>query len=141
MKQQLKSIAEGLFITGKTLVEISQVIHVSQVTLSKWKKKHNWDVKRESWAGSDEEIIISINKEIKRLLDQTSEGGMDASVADSLSKLVKIKESLGKRWAEMVVLVMGRFQKYFMMRPDIDDNVSEKLKELIDDFFNTLEEE
>ena len=96
-----KELAEQLFINeGYNAKTISQMVDISEPTISKWRTKYNWDKRRT-------EILAAPHK-IKELLlqemEKISEGKKSVIDADSLSKIAKAIASVDQKISLQVVI-------------------------------------
>jgi len=87
--------AQGLYLKGKTLEQISELTGVSVTTLSAWKNTYNWDEKRDSYRkrpGAIQEKIVDI---LQHKLEDVDPANFNSVDADIVSKMTKAAKDLG----------------------------------------------
>ena len=137
--------AESMYIKGKTLVEISNLLGISQRTLSRWKKIGIWEEKRRKYLRNSLAIQEKIDEKIAELVErlgQIEDKAEEARTIDQISKLAKVKESFGKigDLSSQALYVFDKFTSYIRER-EKDLVVIEKLQKHIHGFIrNTMEE-
>lgn len=107
--QAKKTMAERMFVEdGMTAKAIAEMIDVSEVTLSKWRKgkegEKSWDDKRAEMLASPHKIREILLKE----LILVSEGKVSKVDADALAKINKVIESLSDKISAQVVFSVFR---------------------------------
>ena len=113
------SDAEFLYTRGNTLEQIRMVTGVSVNTLSKWKQRYDWDVKRKKI--NQQPLALAdmvgevLGNQVKEMLDEVRAGnGVSPETSDSISKLSAVRKSLGNTedLGAMVILVTERLSKF-----------------------------
>lgn len=95
-----KLIAERMFVEdGMSAKAISEMIEVSQVTLSKWRKEGDWDNKRAQMLAAPHKLREILMKELKTI----AEGGKSKVDADALAKVNKVIETMSDRISVQIV--------------------------------------
>jgi chorismate-pyruvate lyase len=108
--------AESLFVdAGMTCTAISQTLKISEVTLSSWRNKFEWDKRREESLASPAKIREILLKELKLIAD----GNKPTIEADSLIKIQKVFMSF-ERQATSLPITMGVFQAFDNWMADQD---------------------
>ena len=89
--QAKKVMAERMFVEdGMTAKAISEMLDVSQVTLSGWRNKGGWDDKRAQMLAAPHKLREILMKELKTI----AEGGKSLIDADALAKVNKVIEAM-----------------------------------------------
>jgi hypothetical protein len=95
-----KLIAERMFVEdGMSAKAISEMIEVSQVSLSKWRKEGDWDNKRAQMLAAPHKLREILMKELKTI----AEGGKSNVDADALAKVNKVIETMSDRISVQIV--------------------------------------
>jgi hypothetical protein len=98
--QAKKVMAERMFVEdGMTAKAISDMLDVSQVTLSKWRNDGDWDKKRAEMLAAPHKLREILMKELKTI----AEGGISLVDADALAKVNKVIESMSDRISVQIV--------------------------------------
>lgn len=87
--------AERMFIReGKGVTEVADTLGISRATISRWKKKRNWDQRRLDFNNSTQ----AISEKLLKLLadDVNSLQQLDSSAVDRITKAVKSIKSLNQ---------------------------------------------
>ena len=150
--------AERLFVRkGKSPAEVAAALRElfgrgapSEATIDRWRRRYNWDRKREVYRKSPqsalddmEAVIPSFTRELRDMVTRGSLSPADTDkanrLADSLSKLTK---SIGAVRKEQDILsatveVMGKFCPYVKAN-EKDEEVLERLVEHINNFSNMI---
>jgi len=103
-------IAEDLFIrAGLTAKDISEQLGVSEQTLTKWKKKGNWESRKQEISTSPLKIKELLLSEAHKIA-----GGEISTIdSDKLSKIMAAIDRLDKRISVRVVMdVFREFDNY-----------------------------
>lgn len=105
-----RTIAEDLFIDkGMTCKAISELIAVSEKTLSKWRNDGEWDKKRDENLAAPHKIRLVILKEMNAVANG-QKGTIDA---DALSKLSKVMETIsGPISPQVTITVLKEFDNW-----------------------------
>lgn len=105
-----RELAEQLFINeGYNAKTISQMVDISEPTISKWRTKFNWEKRRT-------EILAAPHK-IKELLlaemEKISKGEKSLVDADALSKIAKAIQSVDQKISlQVIVSVFKEFDNW-----------------------------
>jgi len=100
-KDNQRKIAEGMFIEqGMTCKAISELIGVSENTLSKWRTAHNWDDLRDEELAAPHKIRAILLKELKNL----AEGQASTIDADALAKISKVMDTISDKLSPQIVI-------------------------------------
>jgi len=106
--------AEQLFLAGKTIKDIAEMLGISAKSIGEWSTKHKWAAKRKARSGSASEIIEFVldvlQSKLRQLRDMPPEQ-VDAGMIDGIYKLMLMAEKLAKetRLLEKAVLVMDKY--------------------------------
>lgn len=89
-----KDIAKIYYVNhNRTQAEISQVLGVSEVTVSKWKKDGKWDVLKAAQATRNDEIISRAYDQINRILKNAEDADRELTDGES-DRIAKIAKSI-----------------------------------------------
>ena len=136
--------AQSLYLAGKDLAEIQQLLPVALVTLKRWHQEGRWEEKRRQvpvssrWLG--EALRGILREKAGRLIIK---GDLKAPELDELSKIVTLLDRLCSQGWDMraaALEVMDRFIEF--LRKWVKD--PEELKRIsyrVQEFFRQLEEE
>jgi hypothetical protein len=136
--------AQSLFLAGKNLEEIQDLLPVSLVTLKRWHQEGQWEEKRRQvpvsprWLG--EALKGILREKAGRLIVK---GDLKARELDELTKIVTLLDRLCSQGWDMraaALEVMDRFSDF--LRGWVKDQ--EELKRIshrVQEFFRQLEEE
>ena len=136
--------AQSLYLAGKELAEIQQLLPVALVTLKRWHQEERWEEKRRQvpvsprWLG--EALKGILREKAGRLIIK---GDLKAPELDELSKIVTLLDRLCSQGWDMraaALEVMDRFIEF--LRQWVKD--PEELKQIsyrVQEFFWQLEEE
>jgi hypothetical protein len=136
--------AQSLYLAGKDLEEIQQLLPVALVTLKRWHQEGRWEEKRRQvpvsprWLG--EALKGVLREKAGRLIVK---GDLKTQELDEISKLVTLLDRLCSQGWDMraaALEVMDRFIDY--LRGWVKDQ--EELKQIsyrVQEFFRQLEEE
>jgi hypothetical protein len=136
--------AQSLFLAGKNLEEIQELLPVSLVTLKRWHQEGQWEEKRRQvpvsprWLG--EALKGILREKAGRLIIK---GDLKARELDELTKIVTLLDRLCSQGWDMraaALEVMDRFSDF--LRGWVKDQ--EELKRIshrVQEFFRQLEEE
>lgn len=98
--QAKKTMAERMFVEdGMTAKAISEMLDVSQVTLSKWRNDGEWETKRNEMLAAPHKLKEILMRELKTI----AEGGKSIVDADALAKVNKVIESISDRISVQIV--------------------------------------
>jgi len=137
--------AESFYVKGKTLSEISEILGISQRTLSRWKKSYGWQEKRKKYFMNPLSIQDQIDEEIAKLVQRLAmvdDEANEAKIIDQLSKLAKVKESYGKMGdlSTQAIYVFDKFTGYIREK-EKDQEIIDRLQKLIQGFIRKALEE
>lgn len=110
VKENQRKIAEGMFIEqGMTCKAISELIDVSEKTLSKWRTENAWDIRRDEALAAPHKIREILLKELSVVA-----GGNTSSIdADALAKISKVLDSLTDKISpQTVISVLKAFDNW-----------------------------
>jgi len=136
--------AQSLYLAGKELAEIQQLLPVALVTLKRWHQEERWEEKRRQvpvsprWLG--EALKGILREKAGRLIIK---GDLKAPELDELSKIVTLLDRLCSQGWDMraaALEVMDRFIEF--LRGWVKDQ--EELKQIsyrVQEFFRQLEED
>jgi uncharacterized protein YjcR len=98
--QAKKLMAERMFVEdGMTAKAISELLDVSQVTLSKWRNDFEWEKKRSEMLAAPHKLREILMRELKTI----AEGGTSLVDADALAKVNKVIESVSDRISVQII--------------------------------------
>ena len=101
VKEKERATAERLFVEdGWTAKAIAELLDVQEKTISGWRTKGEWDVKRGETLASPHKIKQLLIKEIVNV----SEGKDPTIDADGLSKLSKVLEAIQDRINPQIII-------------------------------------
>lgn len=93
-------MAERMFVEdGMTAKAISELLDVSQVTLSKWRNDFEWEKKRSEMLAAPHKLREILMRELKTI----AEGGTSLVDADALAKVNKVIESVSDRISVQII--------------------------------------
>ena len=136
--------AQSLYLAGKDLEEIQELLPVALVTLKRWQEEGRWEEKRRQvpvsprWLG--EALKGILREKAGRLIIK---GDLKTPELDEISKIVTLLDRLCSQGWDMraaALEVMDRFSDF--LRGWVTD--SEELKRIsyrVQEFFRQLEEE
>jgi hypothetical protein len=136
--------AQSLFLAGKELAEIQQLLPVALVTLKRWHQEERWEEKRRQvpvsprWLG--EALKGILREKAGRLIIK---GELKAPELDELSKIVTLLDRLCSQGWDMraaALEVMDRFIE-FLRRWVKDPEELKQISYRVQEFFWQLEEE
>jgi len=115
LKKGVRSIAEQMYIEqNMTAKAISETLHISEVSLSKWKKEGNWEQRRN-------ELLSAPHKLRELLLNQlknVAQGEELTINADALAKISKVIESLSDKVSPQAVFSVFKEFDNWMSQQD-----------------------
>lgn len=137
--------AERLFCEGNTLETISKILGVSVQSLSDWKNKYEWDLKRQEYLRAPKNIADKIAGLLDGYLDniKVSEDGINKSNADAIVKLSAAMTKLGgvEDTPSMTYIVLQDFIKWINRHPTFsDENWMNQLFGLIEGYLQYVKE-
>ena len=136
--------AQSLYLAGKELAEIQQLLPVALVTLKRWHQEERWEEKRRQvpvsprWLG--EALKGILREKAGRLIIK---GDLKAPELDELSKIVTLLDRLCSQGWDMraaALEVMDRFIE-FLRRWVKDPEELKRISYRVQEFFRQLEEE
>lgn len=136
--------AQSLYLAGKDLKEIQELLPVALVTLKRWHQEGRWAEKRRQvpvsprWLG--EALKGILREKTGRLIIK---GDLKAPELDELSKIVTVLDRLCSQGWDMraaALEVMDRFSD-FLRRWVTDQDELKLISCRVEEFFRQLEEE
>ena len=136
--------AQSLFLAGKSLEEIQDLLPVSLVTLKRWHQEGQWEEKRRQvpvsprWLG--EALKGILREKAGRLIIK---GDLKTQELDELTKIVTLLDRLCSQGWDMraaALEVMDRFSD-FLRRWVKDQEELKRISHRVQEFFRQLEEE
>jgi hypothetical protein len=136
--------AQSLYLAGKDLQEIQELLPVALVTLKRWHQEGRWAEKRRQvpvsprWLG--EALKGILREKAGRLIIK---GDLKAPELDELSKIVTVLDRLCSQGWDMraaALEVMDRFSD-FLRRWVTDQDELKLISCRVEEFFRQLEEE
>ena len=136
--------AQSLYLAGKELAEIQELLPVALVTLKRWHQEERWEEKRRQvpvsprWLG--EALKGILREKAGRLIIK---GDLKAPELDELSKIVTLLDRLCSQGWDMraaALEVMDRFIE-FLRRWVKDPEELKRISYRVQEFFRQLEEE
>jgi hypothetical protein len=136
--------AQSLYLAGKELAEIQQLLPLALVTLKRWHQEERWEEKRRQvpvsprWLG--EALKGILREKAGRLIIK---GDLKAPELDELSKIVTLLDRLCSQGWDMraaALEVMDRFIE-FLRRWVKDQEELKQISYRVQEFFRQLEEE
>ncbi len=126
--------AESLFVDGgMTCTAIAQILKISEVTLSNWRNKFEWDSRREEALASPAKIREILLKELKNIAD----GQKPTIDADSLIKIQKVFMSF-ERQSTSIPITLGVFKSFDNWMADQDPAIAIQFLEWHKKYLNHL---
>lgn len=142
----LKEAIRQLYINGETVPDICKKYpYLNKTTVYNWVKKENWDNDKEtlisSFTSSPEIMLKSLDTMIKNLGEKVEDPKQVASIADSISKIVKSIKSLYKdkdRYSA-IIFVVGELGGFLHENQALyDDTFRVQLINLLQGFKNEM---
>jgi len=138
--------AERLYVRkGKTLEEISRLLHVSVRTLSLWKNRDNWSGKRKAFLtsphGSAEALRDILEQKIHEL-QSLAPGEIDGKAIDGISKVVAAITKI-ERQADPLAEAINVLDSFtaFVRERESETKFLDRLYQWVHDFFEKLANE
>ena len=136
--------AQSLYLAGKELAEIQQLLPVALVTLKRWHQEERWEEKRRQvpvsprWLG--EALKGVLREKAGRLIVK---GDLKVQELDEITKIVTLLDRLCSQGWDMraaALEVMDRFIE-FLRRWVKDPEELKRISYRVQEFFRQLEEE
>ncbi len=136
--------AQSLFLAGKELEEIRELLPVAPQTLKRWREEGQWADKRRQvpvsprWLG---EALKGILRE--KTGNLLARGELKPQELDELSKIITLIDRLGSQGVDIraaALEVMDRFSD-FLRGWVTDQGEIQRIAQRVDEFFRQLEEE
>lgn len=136
--------AQSLFLAGKQLAEIRELLPVALQTLARWHKEGQWEEKRRQvpvsprWLG---EALKGILRE--KTGNILIRGDLKPQEVDELSKIVTLLDRLCSQGGDIRAAALevmdrfGEFLRHWVTDPEERNRISGRVQE----FFRQLEEE
>lgn len=100
-RDALQRQAEMMFIElGQTGAAIAEALEVSEQAVSAWRKKGNWDIRRDELFASPHKLREILLKEMRWIAD----GNPPRMDTDALSKVNKVFEGFGSKITPQTVM-------------------------------------
>ncbi|MEP0004569.1 MAG: helix-turn-helix domain-containing protein [Balneola sp.] len=125
-KDHLEPDGFKLFRRDKTGIEIAELLGVSEQTVSKWRKKFNWDQRRRDWRNSNHASIED--------LQQMREEAIKNKDSDGVWKIQKTILAIDGEFDRLAytIEIMDDFMKFVQnSHPDKFESVHEILPDFI----------
>lgn len=88
----LKQVAYTLFLQGtKTIIEIAEIVGVSEKSIRNWKEKYKWDDLKVAENSTQDLIVNYLNKAILELMQENEGRGTITNIKE-IARLTKLKE-------------------------------------------------
>ncbi len=136
--------AQSLFLAGKELEEIGDLLPVALQTLKRWREAGQWEDKRRQvpvsprWLG---EALKGILRE--KTGNLLARGDLKPQELDELSKIITLIDRLGGQGVEIraaALEVMDRFSDF--LRGWVSDQEEiQRISQRVEEFFQQLEDE
>ncbi len=136
--------SQSLFLAGKSLEEIGQLVPVALNTLKRWQQEGKWEEKRRQvpvsprWLG--EALKGVLREKAGKLL---AKGDLKAKELEELSKILTLIDRLGSQGWDIraaALEVMDRFGD-FLRHWGTDQDELNRISLRMQEFFRKLEEE
>ena len=136
--------AQSLYLAGKDLEEIQQLLPVALVTLKRWHQEGRWEEKRRQvpvsprWLG--EALRGVLREKAGRLIVR---GDLKTQELDEITKLVTLLDRLCSQGWDLraaALEVMDRFSD-FLRNWVTDQEEIQRISHRVDEFFRQLEDE
>jgi transposase-like protein len=112
-----RALGEQMFIENmRTSKYIAEYLGVSEQTVSRWRKKYDWDKRRTEALASPHRIKSILFRELENI----AEGNDKTIEADGLYKIFKVIEGLSDRTSVQVVLSVFKEFDDWMIDQDPD---------------------
>ena len=100
-KEDKREVARILYMKGEIQKQIAKITGISEVSISRWAKEGNWDIKRASERVTRQELVLNNLQIIATLQKQVSQAEnpleVSKSVSDQISKYSASIEKLDKK--------------------------------------------
>ncbi len=127
-----------LYLSGKTLKDISGILPVSEQSLCKWKADEKWDELMKSYISTPGGSAEILKQQINALIKDMQDKGLDAQdlveKSDAISKVAAVVRTLeGKEdFLGSALRVTRRFAEFIRERyPDRAEEMSVILREFL----------
>lgn len=136
--------AQSLFLAGKSLEDIQELLSVALVTLKRWHQEGQWEEKRRQvlvsprWLG--EALKGILREKAGRLL---AKGDLEPQELEELTKIITLIDRLCSQGWDIraaALEVMDRFSD-FLLRWVTDQEELKRITTRMQEFFRNLEEE
>lgn len=136
--ERKKELAKHYYFQGDSQKTIATRVDVSEVTISKWVRLGEWEMKRAGANITRPELVNKLLMTVNTLIDSVSNSDdphLIGSLPDKLSKFAAVIERLDKK-ANIVdqIETFMAFNKWMQARQVIDGEVSAELLKAINKF-------
>lgn len=129
-----KAIAYDLYMnTKKSQKEIAEMAQITEATFSAWKKKYDWEIHKQAFSITANNIISNLMKKAFEMSEQ------EKINADALVKVVKSIEALSDRKVTIsnIINVFKEFTTWaFEQNPDIAKEINKLQRGFVDHKIN-----
>jgi len=137
-KEQKKSLARSLYMSGMEQGEIAEKIGVTRVTISRWCTTEGWKEARAAKSITRPELVNKLLLTIDKLIEQVNASDDPekmAGLGDKLAKLSSVIEKLDKK-ANVVdaIEVFMAFSKWMEYRSQTDRDITPELLKAINKY-------
>ena len=137
-KEQKKSLARSLYLSGMEQGEIAEKIGVTRVTISRWCTTEGWKEARAAKSITRPELVNKLLLTIDKLIEQVNASDDPekmAGLGDKLAKLSSVIEKLDKK-ANVVdaIEVFMAFSKWMEYRSQTDRDITPELLKAINKY-------
>lgn len=128
--EEKRAIAYDLYMnTTKSQKEIAVIAHTTEATLSTWKQKYSWDIHKQAFSITSQNIISNLMQKAHDL------SVADKFNADAVLKIVKSIEALSDRKVTIsnIINVFKEFTSFaFEKNADLAKQINNLQKEFVD---------
>lgn len=137
---RLEPVARQMFVDGRTLVEIEEILEVSRQTLAVWRDRGGWTAAKAAKDNYEAQLVAVRNDIMERVTEAPLQA---ASYLDSLSKIEAIldkrarsareaTEAIAKQKGEMFLVVVKDLIEYSRVAaPDLCSALQESFDDLM----------
>lgn len=145
ISEHIKIECQKMYVKeNKNLAEIRCIKNIATNTLSRWKKKRNWEEKRKKYSSTIDDIrnmADEVMPDILNAIVSTKDLNMKAKLLDGLSEVMKTKKETGE-YAEKKNVVFGIMNMFssFVNNFENDKETNIKIQILIIKFLTMINE-
>jgi len=136
--QDKKATAKVLYLSGMSMEEIAEKVHVSRPTISRWCSEDGWKEIRAAKNVTRPELVNKLLLAIDNLIEQVNESkdpALLASLGDKLSKLSSVIEKLDRKTSVVDTIdVFMAFSKWLEFRAKTDTEITPELLKAINKY-------